>query len=207
MARKKIKNIVLIVVILLLQSFSMLFAHGDEDHGTSGKVSNSQIPYAEGSTKNFEVVINYNDVLPNKETKLTVYVSDFKTNSPVENAKVLLEITGVDNSKIQYPVSTSPGVYEFMVEFPEIKKYDFLVSISKGDIDDLIPINGVDLLKKEENAPDNTIKQTSFISKVLANLFLIIIILGITIIIAFIFYRIGVKSKGNKMDPPQTESK
>lgn len=155
-------------------------------------------PYAEGSTSNFEVVITYNKIEPNKETKLTFYVSDFKTNAPIENAKLELDITGVDNSKIKILPPVDPGIYEALVLFPEIKKYNFLIRITSDEKNDLVAINDVDI-GKIEDVIVNDKESKSFITLIHENLLLIIISIIILILIAFIFYKIG-KNKSSAVN-------
>jgi len=154
------------------------------------KTNTVHLPYAEGSTSNFEVVVTYNDIEPNKEAKLKIYISDFKTNIPINNAKLELDITGIDNSKINILPSTDPGIYEAIVEFPEIKKYNFLINITSGETNDLVAINDVDIGAKEEMMVKEK-ESKSFITIIRENLFLIIIAIVILILTAFIFYRIG----------------
>lgn len=153
-------------------------------------VNTTQMPYAEGSTSNFEVVITYNNIEPNKEAKLIIYISDFKTNAPIENAKLELDITGVDKSKINILPTAEPGIYEVLVEFPEIKKYTFLVNITSGEINDLVAINDVDIEKVEDLAVKDK-ESKSLITLIHENLLLIIISILIIVFIAFVFYRIG----------------
>jgi len=162
-------------------------------------VNTGPMPYAEGSTSNFEVVVAYNDIVPNKESKLTIYISDFKTNIPVGNANLELDITGVENSKINILPSIDPGIYEALVEFPEIKKYNFLINITSGETNDLIAINDVDIGAKEEVITQEK-ESKSFVTIIKENFLLMILALAIMILIAFIFYKIGKNksSVGNK---------
>ncbi len=153
------------------------------------KENTNQMPYAEGSTSNYEVVIAYNNIDPNQEAKLTFYISDFKTNAPVENAKIELDITGVDNAKIKILQPIDPGIYEVLVEFPEIKKYNFLVSIMSGETNDLVAINDVDIGVKDVIVKETESK--SLFTIIHENLLLIIITVVIIILVAFVFYKIG----------------
>ncbi len=190
------KNIIystVILMVILSRGFSLLYANGDDDHSKDNpdNVKTNQEPYAEGYTGKFEIVVTLGNVKPNVASTQTIYLSDYNTNAPVENAKIHPEITGVDNSKITTPVQVEPGVYEFSVEFPEIKKYDFLFNIISGDINDLIAINEVDLAHDEQTdiAEDN-----SFIAKELENWLWIISSIVLISIIAFISYWMGKRS-------------
>lgn len=176
----------ILCVWLLLLSTPMNFARE--------KVKSNQIPYAEGSTTNFEIVIEYNNIEPNKETKLTIYISDFKTNIPIENAKLEIDIPGIDVSKINILPSTEPGVYEVMTEFPEIRKYSFLLYITSGEISDVIAINDVDIGKTEEITDDHK-ESDSILSIFSGNILLITILIIFSIIIALVFYRLGLNKK------------
>lgn len=173
----------IIFLTMLLISWTLLVTAQD-------KTNTGQSPYAEGSTSNYEVVITYNNIEPNKESKFTFYISDFKTNVPVENAKLEIDIPGIDNSKINILTSADPGIYEVLVEFPEIKKYSFLINITSGGTNDLIAINDVDIGVKEDVIVKEK-ESKSFITIIQENLFLIIIAIVILTLIAFIFYKIG----------------
>ncbi len=202
------KNIIFSTVIsmfVVMPGFSILHANGDDDHSKDGssKVESNQEPYAEGYTGNFETVVTLGNIKPNVSSTQKIYLSDYKTNAPVENAKIQIEITGVDNSKITTPIQTEPGVYEFSVEFPDIKKYDFLFNITSGDINDLIAINEVDLAHGVQTDITNTTEDKSFIVKVFENWLWVIISVILISTIAFIFYRIG-KRSNSKINLPQT---
>ena len=136
----------------------------------------------------------YNNIEPNKETKLTIYISDFKTNIPIENAKLEIDIPGIDVSKINILPSTEPGVYEVMTEFPEIRKYSFLLYITSGEISDVIAINDVDIGKTEEITDDHK-ESDSILSIFSGNILLITILIIFSIIIALVFYRLGLNKK------------
>lgn len=192
-------------MLVLTLGTSVLYANGDDDHskGGSNKAESNQEPYAEGYTGNFETVVTLGNIKPNVPSTQKIYLSDYNTNTPVENAKIQIEITGVDNSKITTPTQIEPGVYEFSVEFPEIKKYDFLFNITSGDINDLIAINEVDLGHGVKTDVTNSTEDKSFIVKFFENWLWIILSVILISIIAFIFYRIG-KRSNSKINLPQT---
>ncbi len=152
----------------------------------------SMTPYAEAYTSNFEVVVAYNNIQINQESKLIFYISDYKSNTPVENAQLELNINGVDDSKIRILPPVEPGVYEIMVNFPEIKKYNFLLSITAGSKNDLVPINDVDIGKQEE-VKKSTEQNISIIERIHQNLFIIIIVILLIVITWYISYRITLR--------------
>ena len=190
-------------MLVLILGTSVLYANGDDDHskGGSNKAESNQEPYAEGYTSNFETVVTLGNIKPNVPSTQKIYLSDYNTNTPVENAKIQIEITGVDNSKITTPTQIEPGVYEFSVEFPEIKMYDFLINITSGDINDLIAINEVDLAQGIQTEVSETTDK-SFIAKAFENWLWLFIFIILISIIAFIFYRIG-KRSNTKIDLPE----
>lgn len=159
------------------------------------KVTNAQSPYVEASTGAFEIVISYNNIVAKKEAKLTIYLSDFKTNIPVENAKIGLDIEGVDNSKIKVQPTPDAGIYEAFVEFPELKKYNFLIDIKSASGNDLIAINEVDITQKEE--VKTTVISRSFLTVIHDNLLAIIIITLLLLVIGFLFYRMGFNNRSS----------
>lgn len=190
----KVRFLLSIIIsgLFLLSGFSISLANGDDDHSKTGNAAETnQEPYAESYTGNFEIVVTLGNIEANVPSDQKIYLSDYKTNAPIENANMQIEITGIDNSKISTPVQLEPGVYEFSVEFPEIKKYDFLFNITAGEVNDLIAINEVDLAHKDKTEIVDTNADKSFIDRVLENLWWIILALLLMSVIAFIFYKIG----------------
>lgn len=173
----KTRNLILLIFFL---SYNVIFSQSNN--------IDSKTPYAEASTSDFEVVVAYNDVQINQESKLTFYISDFKTNMPVENAQLELNINGVEDSKIRILPPGEPGVYEIMVNFPEIKKYNFLLIITAVAKNDLIPINDVDIGKKEEIKVEK--ENISIIERIHQNLFIIIVVILLIVITWYVSYRI-----------------
>jgi len=188
-----------------MHGFSLLHANGDDDHTASGSdnaVTEVKL-YAEGYTLNFEAVITLENIKANEASTQKIYLSDYKTNTPVENAKIQIEITDVDNSKITIPVEIEPGVYEFSVEFPEIKKYDILLNITSGEINDLIAINEADLANTVQTEVTEPVDNKFSIIKAIENWPWIIIFIILISLIAYIFYRIG-KRSNSKINFPNT---
>ncbi len=54
---------------------------------------------------------------------------------------------GLIITKMNILPSIDPGIYEALVEFPETKKYNLLVSVTSGETNDLVAINDVDIGK------------------------------------------------------------
>ncbi|MEO6696308.1 MAG: hypothetical protein ABIY50_06850 [Ignavibacteria bacterium] len=203
MLKKNIIFSTVISILVLILGTSVLFANGDDDHskGESNKAESNQKPYAEGFTGNFEAVVTLENVKANEASTQKIYLSDYNTNTPVENAEIQIEITGVDNSKITTPTQIEPGVYEFSVEFPEIKKYDFLFNVTSGDINDLIVINEVDLANTQPTDNTETNEDSSFIVKAFENWLWLILFIILISTIAYIFYRIGKRSNSKIIIP------
>lgn len=173
----KKRNLILFIFLL---TYNVIFSQENK--------TGSMTPYAEAYTSNFEVVVAYNNIQINQESKLIFYISDYKSNTPVENAQLELNINGVEDSKIRTLPPGEPGVYEIMVNFPEIKKYNFMLTITAGSKNDLIPINDVDIGKKEEVKTEK--ESISIIQRIHQNLFIIIIAILLIAITWYVSYRI-----------------
>ncbi len=188
MSTNSIKKIIFISIVFFCIYLSLAYSQEG--------VNTGQMPYAEASTNNFEVLITYDNIELNKESKLTFYISDYKTNVPVENAKLEVDISGIDNSKIHIQPSVDPGIYEISAEFPEIRKYNFLINITSGETSDLIAINDVDLGKREDVAVTDK-KSNSFVTIIRENFLFIIVTIVIIILVAFVFYKIGISKRSS----------
>jgi hypothetical protein len=181
----------LTAVIILFPSAAS--GNGDHDHSVGGQSSTGITPYVEGETSNFEVVVTYDNVVPNEETTLTVYVSDWTTNEPIANANVDLDIAGVDNATLKKRPVTMEGVYVFDLVFPEIRNYNFLIGIEKAGVSDLIVITDVDISKTSLDMMV-TVESDEFLG--LSEVILLFILFSMLLIAASVFfYRVGRRSR------------
>jgi hypothetical protein len=123
---------------------SPLIAHEGEEHGDTTKVKMEEGMFVlTGVTDNFEVVLKYPPTPIGKEMKILIYLSDYTTNKPISDASIEFEITGLDTLKPKVEKTDLAGVYHTELTLPDNKPYDVLLTITKGNVVDLIPIKGL----------------------------------------------------------------
>ncbi|MGZ5304842.1 MAG: hypothetical protein ACXWDO_12060, partial [Bacteroidia bacterium] len=89
------RNIYLLLLILGL-SCTKVSAHEGEDHGAKKPAQTGASSLAHFTafavSDKFEVVVYYDPIQAGKETTMTLFLSDFATNAPVNNAKLEISI-------------------------------------------------------------------------------------------------------------------
>ncbi len=143
-------------------------------------------------SENFEVVVKYPHTEIQKEMKLLIYLSNYATNVPIGDAEFEFEITGLDSVKPKIAKTDLAGVYHAEFTLPDNKPYDALLTISSGQIVELIPIRGIQAgmtLKNGSQGPTQG-GESGILGKLLVGA-IGILILGA---IAFVFFHFGKRS-------------
>ena len=143
------------ILILLLLIPSLVFAHGDEDHGDAKQASTKPATYfsSEAVSDVYELLVKYQPLLPGKESTFRLFVSDFNSNAPVDSSATI-QINVADNPNIKLLITrVDDGVYEVKGIFPEKKSYNLTVNINSTLGPDLILINNI-LVGKELETND-----------------------------------------------------
>lgn len=128
-----VRQLIQVSIYILLACFLSVnaFAHGGHDHGDDEKplVVEQEVPRLTVESELFQVV-GVND-----GNKLTLYLDEYATNAPIENA--LIEITKDADTFIAKEVS--PTVYAIDGEWlHEAGKHDLVISVTAGENIDLL---------------------------------------------------------------------
>lgn len=135
----------LFINILLLLPF-VAVAHGDEKQEQS-KVTTKDYFTINASSDEFELVLRYKQVEAGKSTGLTVFLSDFETNSAIDTAEIT--VTSSEDSSIKFTVSkTEKGQYDIDGTFPKNQNYSLVFNIKSGSKSDLMLITPIEVGKK-----------------------------------------------------------
>ncbi|MBI3520647.1 MAG: efflux RND transporter periplasmic adaptor subunit [Bacteroidetes bacterium] len=160
------KNITKFLLSLsLLFSSTLVVAHGGEDHGDSKpKVSATPKNYFTTTALSdvYELLIKYEPIKPNEDTHFKLFVSDFESNKPVDNATIT--ITSPENDKLKFEVKQiDNGIYEIHGNFPDKKNYSLTVNINSSLGPDLISITDIEVGKElPVTEADLTAKESFF---------------------------------------------
>ena len=142
----------------LILSALNLFAHGDEDHGAAPKQQGIGKSYftVNGSSNKFELVLRYEPVKAGNKTRMVLFVSDYETNKPVNNAKI--DVSTIEGDLNFTTVQVDSGTYHVDGAFPANKEYTLVANIAAGARADLLTLDHVDvgreLPTEEEHAHD-----------------------------------------------------
>lgn len=122
----------LVAVPLMLSMLAAIPArsHEGHDHGAPEPVaSDPNLVVRSASSDTFEVVMKYRSVRGMKAAAVTIYLSDFATNAPIDRARVSLRMAS------SRPVSalatvTAPGVYEATMPFDAPGRYTLILAVA-----------------------------------------------------------------------------
>jgi RND family efflux transporter MFP subunit len=138
-------------IIYFLTLFPVLvLAHDGEDHGDAAKkttpTSSAYFSSVSNSEK-YELLLKYDPIKGGKEAVLRLFVTDFKTNKALDNAKI--EITLAEDGTKKFAVKhLESGIYEVKGIFPADKVYSFNVNINSSIGPDLMVIENIEVGKK-----------------------------------------------------------
>jgi hypothetical protein len=159
-----VKKTVLSVLLSILLSSVFLassFAHGGEDHGEKKVVApTGQMNVKVADTDAVEVVVKYPTPKPAEELSLLVYLTDVKTNAPVEGARLSLAMNyvhpGQSNEERSGHVHAAPqhieavasptdtlGVYEAKVTFPDVGEYNLKLRLGGENLTGEVNLAGL----------------------------------------------------------------
>ena len=124
-------------------------AHGGEDHGgpqpaAASGASPDGKRTASGQTNQFELLLKFAPPAPGKDESFAVFLADYATNAPIENAKIELELTGPQSAKVTAEPAGAPGTYHAVAKLPP-GSYALVATIEGGGQLDLVDIPTIDL--------------------------------------------------------------
>lgn len=182
--------IISIFSFLILSLSSFVFAHGGDDHsdeaGDIPVAQTGQLNSKLAKTSNAEILVKYATPIVQTETLVRIFVTDLTTNEPISNAQIKLNFNFLGNlpeqtSNVLYSsygtvyadaanfeaiaVATStPGIYQTKVTFPQIGNYGLKMRIVGSNIDANTTISGIVALEKQVVISSINWQQIIFIS-------------------------------------------
>ncbi len=157
----------ILISMLLIAHYPLLMAGGGDDH-THGPekplVGMVGLGYfsTETVTDKYEVLLRYEPMLKNEKSALTLFLSEYATNKPVDSADI--RITAQEDPNIQFVIrQTNKGTYVIETEFPDNKIYSLAVNVTSKLGSDLLLLQNVEP-GKELPKPEDVEKPSSKIS-------------------------------------------
>lgn len=145
----------LLLVAFCLGPFAMRASGGDDhSHGEEKPAAVAQVPghtTVEAVSDKYELLLRFGEIAVNGKSELTLFVSDYATNRPVDDA--VLKITAQEDGSIVFTVvRTGEGTYSIAATFPEAKLYSLAVAITGQAGADLILLSGVEAGAHDDHA-------------------------------------------------------
>jgi cobalt-zinc-cadmium efflux system membrane fusion protein len=114
-----------------------------EDKPEAGTVAQKYFSTEVASDK-YELLLRYEPITPGKSSQLTLFVSDFETNKPINDAE--LKITAQEDPSIALTVHLNGnGTYAVTGAFPKELSYSLAVSINGAKGPDLLLLEHIDV--------------------------------------------------------------
>ncbi|WP_439879626.1 efflux RND transporter periplasmic adaptor subunit [Pontibacter sp. MBLB2868] len=128
---------------LLLWVPVLAFGHGGENHGQAAEPT-AAVSYfsAEASSGKYELLLKHGPLAPGRPATLTLYISDYETNAPVDSAALQVSVAGYPNLVIKAS-KIEPGIFQLRGIFPDTKDYSLMVSLNSKAGPDLLQVSSV----------------------------------------------------------------
>lgn len=109
-------------------------AHGGEDHGGARPAPAAMVQglSAGAMGETFEVLVKAPESEPREATALRVFVSDARTNAPLQGAEVELSFLSASEVKLAATPSDSAGIYTASATFPSEGDWEAMATVRRG---------------------------------------------------------------------------
>ena len=134
---------------LLLFSPLLVKGHDGEEHGDAKTANAKMATYFsnEAASDLYELLVKYQPLKPGKEAILKLYISNFKSNVPVDSVSIQISVSGSPEIKLTL-TKLDKGIYEVKGIFPEKKSYNLTVNINSHLGPDLLLVSGINVGKE-----------------------------------------------------------
>ncbi len=152
----------LIILLLLLCGSSISLAHGGEDHGDekAAVAPKGRMNVKLAATDALEILLKYPTPKPGEEVALRVFITNIKTNAPVEGITAILTVRREGKTEAENGASSSgavvadaikatatdtPGVYEAPITFPDADQYAIALQLAGAGVNEKVTIKGIEV--------------------------------------------------------------
>lgn len=160
-----------------------VMAHGGEDEGTAGAPvqAASGLKSAAAQSENYDIVVQYGVIEPDKAATLDIYLSDYETNAPVAVATIRVSGSGGDTTSAAATAEKDSGLYNVSWTFSRAGKFDLLFDITSADKSDIIEVKGIEVGAMGAEPPKATAGRTLLI--------IVISSVAVLLIFALLYFR------------------
>ena len=194
----------ILTFVLSLINTVEIFGHGGEDHGDQKPIAASagQMNVRLIKTSAYEVLVKYPNPKPAEETTFRVFLTDIKTNAPIEGLHVAMTVNEAgqpeaasstefgkvhaDSTALEATAQAtdSPGVYEARVALPEVGQYTLTFQLSGKNTKEQVSVTGVIVAPQ---AVENSSR--GFISGILWILIALLVLIALAALAYFLYRR------------------
>lgn len=144
-------------------------AHGDHEHEHEEELSTSDGPNyfsTEVSSAKYEVLLRYAPITPGEEAHLTLFISDYESNRPVNDIR--LKLSSSEDSSIKFEIEPEgEGTWHIHANFPEEKEYSVNVQITSDEGSETLTLKeimaGKELDEHHDHAEEHWYSSTFFL--------------------------------------------
>lgn len=118
-------------LLICLSGFAVapVWSHEGHDHAAAEPITaDPDLVVRSTSNKEYEVVLKYRNVRGQNTTTVRVYISDFATNAPLDQARVTLRTTA-PRQVTATAAAASSGVYEAALPYEQAARYTLILAI------------------------------------------------------------------------------
>ncbi len=185
---KKYLNI-LLVLLMGLSIPSQAFAGPGHSHDEVAPVDKHEgVSYASSEvfSDKYELLLRYDPIHPGEVAHMTLFISDYETNKPVNEAKI--SIIAQEDSGITFSIhQNGNGTYSIEATFPEKRDYSLAVRLEGPLGPDLMLLEHIEVGVEPELAPNSSLAH--FLED--NNWILILLALLVGLFVGFLFRRKG----------------
>ena len=178
--------------------------HEGEQHSTVTPLpvrQQSNSIYGVGET--FELTIAYPRFKPNEIVPLRLFLANLETNRPIVGADLSLTMSGPGVERTIKPIATGrPGEYHTEIKLNTDTTYSFLVEVSTKESSDLFSIDDFKVLSPPPPPPVTAEHSASTWTD-----YFLYITIGIAMIVALVFYRLGRRERTRLTDKVLTDTR
>lgn len=134
------------ILVFLYFVHGSVFSHGGENHGHDVVYANNSEHFVtlEKSSHLYEVLIKYKDIKPGENTDMLLYVSNFRTNKPIDSLSFNIYFSGDKNQHVDVK-KLSAGIYNLSTVFKKSQTYQLNIMLNGSLGADMITIDGIDV--------------------------------------------------------------
>lgn len=150
-----------IVMLAFTIGYGGIYAQDEHNHSHDHGVETSEThgtgvmeSVTEGASENYEVLMKFVPVETTEPLRMTIYLSDFHTNVPIDSAHIKLRNMAFPEQPFEIKQVKS-GIYEVNTIMPAEKTYDFHIEIQSKDSVELAELHDVDFTHHHMESADD----------------------------------------------------